>query len=78
MQKVTKEQKQAMIEERKNGVSIQELTKKYGITYNYISFITAGAVERKSCANPDRAKRKTWRELHALVCHIAKLAGRQV
>lgn len=75
MPKLTNEQKNELIEERKSGVSIGYLAKKYGISYGYASQLTSGAI-LKSKTSYEEEKRKAWRELYALACHIKKLAGR--
>lgn len=90
MVKVNKEQVAEMLELKKQGKSIKEISEIYGITYQRV-YQLVNAKYRKVCkciycgavtgnigniCSQCRQKRKAWRELHALACHIKKLARR--
>ena len=74
--KLTSKQVEELIEARKQGVPLKELAEKYNVSCSYISQLTH--MSRQDCVAKvwDTQTRMAWRELHALVCHIAKLAGR--
>ena len=89
MMKLTKEQILEMIEDRKQGVTLKELSEKYGVTYNYASQLTAGTQifgKCKYCGTKVQQyqtvcamcaqKRPLVRELVVLGKLIRKKAGR--
>ena len=90
MAEITNELKQEIIEMRKQGKTIKELCNIFCIPYQEMKQFIKGievSGKCKYCGNKApqyrdicckcSSKRKVWRELHALACHIKELADKE-
>lgn len=90
MAEITNELKQEIIEKRKQGKTLKELCNMFCVPYEDICSIVSKAKVNKKCiycggktqgyaqvCSMCSSKRKTWRELHALACHIKELADKE-